>query len=71
MATATTHRIRWWVYGGGYGAPREKLRHTATMRGHWPGYDADCSCGWESRTGGAVKSYVKQLVWEHKHGYDG
>jgi hypothetical protein len=58
--TQTQHRMKWYVWAGG-----ERMRHTATMRGQW-GWDAECSCGWKSRTGGAVKSYVDQLVWEHK-----
>lgn len=60
------HRIRWYVYAGGYGQPLEKLRHTANMRGHWPGWDADCTCGWSAATGGAVKSYVQTQVDDHK-----
>jgi hypothetical protein len=36
------------------------------------GWDAVCSCGWETRTGGAIKSYVLSEVEAHKvtaHGY--
>jgi hypothetical protein len=58
---ATTHRITWWVWAGG-----EKLRHTSQMRGTW-GWDASCTCGWQTRTGGAVKAYVANEVWFHKH----
>jgi hypothetical protein len=54
------HRIRWYVKVGGELIPRE-----ATMRGAWP-CEAKCSCGWESRTGGAVRSYVQRLVENHK-----
>jgi hypothetical protein len=43
-ATMREHRATWWVWSGG-----EKIRHTASMRGHWPGWDVACSCGWESR----------------------
>jgi hypothetical protein len=62
MAT-TTHRISWFVYAG-----RERIRHTAMMRGTW-GYDATCSCGWDSRTGGALRRYVADLVADHKAGF--
>ena len=55
------HRISWWVYAG-----RERIRHTATMRGQW-GYDATCSCGWDTKTGGATRRYVADEVWFHKH----
>lgn len=49
------------MYSGG-----ERIPHTASMRGHWPGWDAGCSCGWDTRTGGATKTYVKGEVWYHK-----
>ena len=59
--TETKHRIRWYVYAGD-----EMIPHTATMRGTW-GYDAKCSCGWETTTGGAVRSSIEREVWIHKH----
>lgn len=62
--TGTAHRIRWYVYAGGVRIPR-----TATMRGLW-GYDVECSCGWETRTGGATRGYVEREVWFHKLGSD-
>lgn len=62
------HRIRWYVWSGG-----EKMPHQATMRGRWPGWDAACECGWETRTGGATKTSVQRDVDDHKwdvlHGY--
>lgn len=58
--TATQHKVRWFVYAGG-----EKIPHTATMRGQW-GYDVECSCGWATKTGGAVRSYIKTEIWLHK-----
>ena len=60
MGMVSDHRIRWWVYAGGERIPRE-----ATMRGQW-GYDATCSCGWDSRTGGAVRSCIEREVHDHK-----
>lgn len=62
------HKITWWVFTGGEdenGRP-EKIRRTASMRGFWPGWDASCSCGWESRTGGAIKRSVQDSVDDHK-----
>lgn len=59
--TATVHRITWWVVVDG-----ERIKHTSTMRGHWPGYDATCTCGWDTRTGGAVRNYIRHEVWSHK-----
>ncbi|GAB3081169.1 hypothetical protein GCM10027053_52200 [Intrasporangium mesophilum] len=63
--TTNTHKIIWWVYTGG--PDRERIRRTSTMRGFWPGYDAECSCGWKTQTGGAVRRYIEDEVWYHKH----
>lgn len=57
---AQQHRIMWWVYAG-----RERIRHTDTMRGRW-GWDATCTCGWDTKTGGAVRSYIAREVMWHK-----
>lgn len=58
--TTATHRIRWYVYAGS-----ERIPRTASMRGLW-GYDVECSCGWETRTGGAVRRYIEEAIWMHK-----
>jgi hypothetical protein len=58
------HRITWWVWGWGPQGSY-KIRHNARMRGTW-GWDAECSCGWQSRTGGATRRSVEQYVWNHK-----
>lgn len=58
--TETAHRISWFVYAGG-----ERIPRTASMRGTW-GYDATCTCGWDSQTGGATRSSVAYDVWFHK-----
>ncbi len=57
----TIHRMRWFVKLGD-----EMIPHTASMRGHWPGWDVKCSCGWESRTGGATKTAIREAIWLHK-----
>lgn len=64
MAVAIKPKIRWWVYVG-EGAERERIPHTAKMRGPW-GYDATCSCGWDSETGGATYTTVKWAIYFHK-----
>jgi hypothetical protein len=56
----TPHKIKWFVVVNGQRAPR-----VSTMRGQWA-YDATCSCGWDSRTGGALLRYVRDQVWLHK-----
>jgi hypothetical protein len=63
-ATLRAHRARWFVYAG-HGAGRVRLPHTAAMRGLW-GYDVDCSCGWQSRTGGATRRSVADELWSHR-----
>jgi len=64
--TMRAHRARWFVYAGGYGQPLEKLPHTAQMRGHWTGWDVECSCGWTSATGGAIRARVAEALWDHR-----
>lgn len=64
MQTTTSHRIRHFVYAGDELIPRE-----SGMRGAWP-CEAKCSCGWETRTGGAVRSFVDRLVADHKWDVD-
>jgi predicted small metal-binding protein len=35
---------------------------------HWPyavGYDVTCSCGWQSRTGGATRASVLRSIDDH------
>jgi hypothetical protein len=58
--TKTTHRISWFVWAGG-----EKIRYQSTMRGTW-GFDASCTCGWDSQTGGATETSVQRDVDNHK-----
>lgn len=59
--------IKWFVWSGDV-----KMPYESSMRGRW-GWDATCSCGWETRTGGAVRSSVLQAVQDHKkyeHNYE-
>ena len=59
--TMAAHRATWFVWAGG-----QKMRREATMRGTW-GYDVTCSCGWESRTGGATRRSVEDMLWDHRY----
>lgn len=59
------HKIRWFVWAWN-GERNERLPHQSTMRGQW-GWDAECSCGWKTSTGGAVRSYVRDEVDWHKY----
>jgi hypothetical protein len=60
-ATTEKVRISWFVIAGGY-----KIPYNSTMAGTW-GFDAKCSCGWETRTGGATRASVEAEVQSHKH----
>ena len=65
MITAETrqaHRATWYVWSGG-----ERIRRTAAMRGSWPGWDVECSCGQGSHTGGAIRARVEEWLWDHRY----
>ena len=69
--TMREHRARWFVYAGPSGGPFEKIPHNSKMRGSWAGYDVTCSCGWESCTGGAIRSYVADKLDDHRFDVQG
>jgi hypothetical protein len=53
-------QIKWFVWAGGEMFPKE-----ASMVSY-PGYDFECSCGFKSQTGGAIKACIKREIEEHK-----
>jgi hypothetical protein len=60
-------QIKWFVWAGGEMFPKE-----ASMVSY-PGYDFECSCGFKSATGGAIKACIKREIREHKfyaHDYE-
>jgi hypothetical protein len=59
------HRASWYVYAWNGQGQYERLRHAAVMRGGW-GWDVECSCGWQTRTGGATRRSVEQDLWFHR-----
>lgn len=59
------HRIRWWAVGWDREGNTFRIPRSSSMRGEW-GWDASCSCGWETRTGGAVRRYVEREIRLHK-----
>jgi hypothetical protein len=59
------HRIQWWAYAHDGLGNTEKIRRTHDMRGSW-GFDVTCSCGWETKTGGAIRSYLEREIFWHK-----
>lgn len=55
------HRISWWGVAGGERVPR-----TGSMNTRGWGFDATCTCGWDSRTGGAIAPRIKEAVAAHR-----
>lgn len=52
-------QITWYGYFGA-----ERVRLSRWMRP--TGYDATCSCGWDSRTGGAIRACIQREIYSHK-----
>jgi hypothetical protein len=59
--TVRAHRVRWFARTATARIPR-----TSQMRGGDWGWDATCSCGWETGTGGGVETYVAQKIAQHR-----
>jgi hypothetical protein len=60
-------KIKWIVWHGN----QKEYRSKEVMWGQ--GYDFECSCGYESRSGGAIFTQIQKEVYEHKlyvHDYD-
>lgn len=55
------HSIRWWAY-----IDRGRSRRTSSMKDNEFRWDATCSCGWDSDTGGDTMTNVDKLAKEHK-----
>jgi len=61
-ATIAEHTVRWVaVYPDGSTTPRQSWMQDSAF-----GWDAICSCGWKSRTGGAIASCVRRSIADHK-----
>jgi len=54
------HRATWFVVAGG-----QRIRRNSKMRGAW-GHDVTCSCGWDSKTGGATRGSVEDALFDHR-----
>jgi hypothetical protein len=59
----TGHRISWFGVVPGSGERVRRNRHMAG--GDW-GWDVVCSCGWETRTGGATQQSVRDAIYWHR-----
>jgi hypothetical protein len=70
VPTTEKINIKWFVYGGN--DFKNKIRYVSGMVG-FRAWDATCSCGWESKTGGAIRASVLRDVDAHKifaHNYE-
>lgn len=61
IASTEKAAIKWFYYVNG-----QKYRMTKGML-DIKAWDVECSCGWKSSTGGGVKSWLDELVFEHKY----
>ena len=57
------HKITWFEKNP---QTREMRPRESWMRGGDFSWEAKCSCGWETHNGGAIESYVKSEIYEHK-----
>ena len=60
IATDQKANIKWF-----YVVNDQKYRYVKGLIGV-TAWEVSCSCGWESHTGGGVRSWLDQLVFEHK-----
>ena len=68
MNTNGEHKIKWWAVGTSMSGERYRIRRQASMSmaSNNFGWEATCSCGWETHTGGAVPSYIRDAINNHK-----
>lgn len=59
--TKAEHRATWYVWIGG-----ERERANRHHGGSWVGWDVECSCGKGSHTGGAIKTRVREWLFDHR-----
>lgn len=52
-------KIKWFAVWGGQRFPRQK----GMLGNSW---DATCSCGWDSKSGGAIEASIKRDVANHR-----
>ncbi len=59
--TKAAHRARWFARLEGEWIPRNSI-----MPGSAWGWDVRCSCGWETRTGGAIEAFIRSELFWHR-----
>jgi hypothetical protein len=68
------HIIRWFARFPGTDEDWTPRSAGMSMAANQFGWDVRCSCGWETRTGGAVPRYIRDQIWWHRwdveHGFE-
>lgn len=57
------HRVRWFGIVPGTG---ERIPRNGSMNGRDWGWDVECSCGWHTRTGGAIQERIRDEIHCHR-----
>lgn len=70
-ATRRAHRVRWFVWvadcNESGNTTWERVPHASSMKDKvFEAWDAVCACGFDTQTGGAVKSHVRDMVIRHR-----
>lgn len=62
------HTIRWYALAWDNDGRQERLPRQPYMKARegWRAWEAACSCGWQTRTGGALASWIEKEVRWHK-----
>lgn len=61
ISTGNKANIKWFVvFSDG-----SKMRRSNGFIGN--AFDAECSCGWATHSGGAIKARIEEEIWEHKY----
>lgn len=64
----TIHRTYWYCIirnDAGQDVPVRRARWATPAKG-FHRFEAECSCGWKTRTGGAIPAYISRVISEHR-----
>lgn len=66
--TETIHRFQWYCIIRNDAGDDIKVRRAswATPGRGFHRFEARCSCGWETHTGGAIPAYIQGRINEHR-----
>ena len=61
-----THRIRWYGVAVAHDGTRTLIPRNGGMAARDWGWDATCTCGWATRTGGAIAACIRREIEDHR-----